>query len=243
MHKLMLNEVSGYDTDSASFAPITADFSGLNLIGIVADLEETAVSLLRIIAGLMRPAAGEVLYDGSDIYSLTEEKRSKMMRKTGYIFDTGGLISNLMVMENVCIPYDFVHPGNNYEQKMERIRSLLHIFDIDENILQKRPSMLNKGEVKMINYVRTYAPQPEIVFIEAPLSKVNKLREHIVEQFILDLALGEGVTHFFAAQRFSSLVNYADAIIAIKKEEATFFKKEDDIRNSFNFREFFDLED
>lgn len=219
---------------------LSADLTGRRLIGIVAEPEEPAITLLRILAGLQHPLQGEVRYNGRDIYQASEEERSKLIRANSYVFDTGGLISNLSVVENLSLPYDFVKKERSKEEKLAEMLSLVRMFGLDDSILQKRPSMLRKSEVKLVNYIRAFLIDPCVAFIELPFTRMNKANEHTLEELILKRAFELGKTHIFATQRNSNLVANADAIIAIKKGEAFIFHDADGESRRFDYDVFFE---
>ncbi len=226
--------------ERAGFSTLTADLTGRRLIGIVAEPEEPAITLLRVLAGLQQPLQGEIRYNGRDIYQVSDEERSKLIRANSYVFDTGGLISNLSVIENLSLPYDFVKKDRSEEDKLAEMLSLVTLFRLDNAILQKRPSMLGKSEVKLVNYIRAFLIDPGIAFIELPFSRMNKTNEHTLEELILKRAFELGKTHIFATQRNSNLVAKADAVIAIKKGEAFFFHNADGENRRFDYDLFFE---
>lgn len=243
MIEIALKDVNCNPDEGEGFSGLTADLTGMRLVGIVAEPEESAILLLRILAGLHKPAGGEVHYNGSSFYDLSDEARSKLIRKNSYVFDTGGLISNLSVLENISLPYDFVNKDHPEEQKMSELKRLITKFNLDEGILQKRPSMLNKSEVKLINYLRAFLVDPDVVFIELPLARMSKTNEKILDELILERAHGNGKTHIFATQRNLKLVEKADAIIAIKKGEAVFHPVEGAEKRAFDYYGFFERQE
>lgn len=240
MSEMVIRGVNCLPEEGEGFSGLDADLTGKRLVGIVAEVEESAILLLRILAGLHKPVAGEILYDGKSLYGITEEERSKLIRLNSYIFDSGGLVSNLSVLENISLPYDFVEIDSTEEKKMEEIKGFLSLFSVDRAILAKRPSMLNKSEIKIINYIRAFIIDPEIAFIELPFSRLNKTNEKKLEEFLINRSFKNRKTHIFATQRYSKLLETADAVIAIKKSTATCFTREDNGKAAFDYGLFFE---
>jgi len=61
-------------------------------------------TLLRHLIGLLRPAKGEVLYDGESLWSAPPENRARMMRRFGVLYQSGALWSSMTLAENVALP-------------------------------------------------------------------------------------------------------------------------------------------
>ena len=62
-------------------------------------------TLLNILAGLDKPSEGKVYIDGTDIFNLSEEKRTLLRReKIGFVFQAYELLYSLTVTENIRLP-------------------------------------------------------------------------------------------------------------------------------------------
>src|SRR5690349_5472013 len=61
-------------------------------------------TMLRAMIGLLRPAQGDVLYDGTALWQEDEEKRLALQRRFGVLFQSGALWSSMTLAENVALP-------------------------------------------------------------------------------------------------------------------------------------------
>ncbi len=240
MNEIVIRGVTCLPGEGEGFTGLDADLTGRRLVGVVAEVEESAILLLRIIAGLHKPAAGDILYDSSEIYAMNDDDRSKLIRRNSYIFDSGGLVSNLSVLENISLPYDFVEIEATEEEKMAGIKEFLTLFGVEETILERRPSMLNKSEIKIVNYIRAFVIDPEVAFIELPFSRLNKANEKKLEEFLVHRSFSNRKTHIFATQRYSKLLEMADAVIAIRKNTAIYFPRDEGGKATFDYQQFFE---
>lgn len=222
------------------FEDVTIDLTGSKLIAIIADNEDTAHSLLRIIAGLLSPDSGEVMIAGKSFYAESEEERSMIRRKNSYVFDAGGLVSNLSVLENIMLPLDFRRHQLTIEEKMKKITDLISYFELDPEIINKRPSQLSRPESKLINFIRGYAIEPEVIMIESPYSRLNKNYEMLIENIILESAFKKDIIHLFSQGFESDLIDKSDMILAIYEGKASIFSKTAGSYDEFNFTDFFE---
>ena len=61
-------------------------------------------TLLRHLLGLDRPASGEVIIDGDDIYDRDEDALQQILRKVGVLYQSAALFGSMTVAENVALP-------------------------------------------------------------------------------------------------------------------------------------------
>src|SRR5690606_27475850 len=61
-------------------------------------------TVLRLIGGQVKPEAGQVLFDGTDITTLDRDGLFKVRRRMGMLFQLGALFTDLSVFENVAFP-------------------------------------------------------------------------------------------------------------------------------------------
>ncbi|HPT73151.1 MAG TPA: ATP-binding cassette domain-containing protein [Candidatus Cloacimonadota bacterium] len=66
--------------------------------------------LLKIMAGILPPSHGKVLYDGIDLYEAEPDTLKTIKREIGFSFQVDGLLSNLTVEENILLPVRFFEP-------------------------------------------------------------------------------------------------------------------------------------
>jgi len=241
MTKIELINIGLNHSDGISLLQgVSVDMTGCRLIAILADTEDTAHSLLRVIAGFLSPDTGDVMFSGKNFYADNEEDRSAIMRRNSYVFYAGGLISNLSVLENIMLPLDFRRHLLSYEEKMEKVEKLVSYFKLAPEIINKRPSQLSRTELKLINFVRGYAIEPEAIMIESPYSRLNKNYEMLIENIILESAFKKDIVHLFSQDFESDLIYKADMILAINEKKVSIFSKSAESFDEFNFTEFFE---
>ncbi|KAI4448395.1 putative ABC transporter ATP-binding protein [Eubacterium plexicaudatum ASF492] len=95
-------------------------------------------TLLNILAGLDRPSKGKVYIDGTDIFNLSEEKRTLLRReKIGFVFQAYELLHSLTVTENIRLP--------ELESDTDYVRELLDALEI-RKYEKCYPDQLSGGE-------------------------------------------------------------------------------------------------
>ena len=130
-------------------------------------------TLLKILGGLLPPTTGKVLLDGQDIYAMNAEQLAQVRRqKIGFIFQDFRLFPEYTVQDNILIPFYLDHRAPD-EQMLHKLTEILGIA----GKLHSRPAQLSGGQQQRVAIARTLAPEPQVLFMDEPLSNLDaKLR-------------------------------------------------------------------
>src|SRR6266571_1231027 len=123
--------------------------------------------LLRHVAGLVRPDAGEVRVFGRNIERLSEEALLPVRRRMGYVFQGAALFDSLTVRDNVAYS---LHEHTNLDAQTitARVRHLLSLVGLDEGVQDKLPAELSGGMRKRVGIARALAIDPEVMLFDEP---------------------------------------------------------------------------
>ena len=144
--------------------------------------------LLRIIAGLVRPDAGEVSLFGTRIESLREEQMLGLRRRTGFVFQGAALFDSLSVFENVAYPLR-EHTGMPLGEITDRVHRFLALVGLpgtDELL----PAELSGGMRKRVGIARALVMEPEVVFFDEPTAGLDPTNARLVAELIAQLREG-----------------------------------------------------
>ncbi len=111
-------------------------------------------TLLNILAGLDKPSKGKVCIDGTDIFHLSEEKRTLLRReKIGFVFQAYELLHSLTVIENIRLP-----ELTKDAQYVEELLDALKIRQYEKSY----PDQLSGGEQQRTAIARALVNHPPI---------------------------------------------------------------------------------
>ena len=139
-------------------------------------------SLLNLLGGLDTPTEGSVLIDGTDIYSLNDEKRSVMRReKIGFIFQNFNLIPVLSVEENIAMPA--LLDGKKVDPA--EMDELLRILSL-ENRRTHRPNELSGGQQQRVSIGRALINHPPVLLADEPTGNLDTKNTTEVMNMLID---------------------------------------------------------
>ncbi|NJO37567.1 MAG: ABC transporter ATP-binding protein [Rhizobiales bacterium] len=131
---------------------------------------------LRTIAGLERPDAGAVTFNGRDLTLAPVQGRGMAM-----IFQTFALYPHLSVRDNFAYPLKQRKvPASEARASIERIAAMLKIT----HTLQRKPATLSGGEQQRLAIGRALIQNPELLLLDEPLTNLDaKLRHETRAEF------------------------------------------------------------
>ena len=126
-------------------------------------------TLLRMIAGLERPTAGEILIGGQVVNDLPPRARRIAM-----VFQSYALYPHMSVFRNIAFPLKAAGmPRAEIPQKVEWAAALFGI----ERLLERKPRQLSGGERQRVALARAVVREPAVFLLDEPLSNLDaKLR-------------------------------------------------------------------
>jgi putative ABC transport system ATP-binding protein len=119
-------------------------------------------TLISILAGLMVPSAGQVMFEGQDITRLDEAQRARLRaRRIGIVFQSGNLIPFLTAAENVKQAIKLVRGP----KAGKRARELLGELGLGGR-MRHLPRQLSGGEVQRVSIAVALANEPDLLLAD-----------------------------------------------------------------------------
>lgn len=132
--------------------------------------------LLKCLAGILSPDAGEVRFDGRPWTDASA--RADFRRRCSFLFQNNALFDSLTALENVALPLEQTTSLSNREI---RARSLDALRQLEiEDAADRHPGQLSGGMQKRLALARAIVTQPELVFFDEPTAGLDPLRRNAV---------------------------------------------------------------
>ena len=160
--------------------------------------------LLKTLTGLHRPNSGEVVIDGKPVESLHDGQKASLI---GVLFQQGALFSSLSVAQNVMLPLR--EHAKLEDEERERIAAMkLQLAGLPAENGIKFPSQLSGGMVKRA----ALALDPRILFLDEPTSGLDPTTAGGIDELILQLNEGLGVTVVIVTHDLNTLFDVCDRV-------------------------------
>ncbi|MBI9104233.1 MAG: amino acid ABC transporter ATP-binding protein [Spirochaetales bacterium] len=127
-------------------------------------------TLLRILAGLLKPNSGKLCVNGEEVHF--REKQLREYRKhMGMVFQAYNLFPHLTALGNIILPLEKVH-GKRRDEAVDIALSLLDRFGLKDHA-DKKPAELSGGQKQRVALSRAMAIKPKILLLDEPTSALD----------------------------------------------------------------------
>lgn len=169
---------------SAGAAPVINDLTMDVPVGAVTTLTGPSGSgkstLLYLLALMIRPSSGQVLWDGVAVSALSDAQRSRMRAaEVGFIFQDALLDPSRTVLANVCDSALFA--GMPHALATVRARELMSRFGV-EHRGDHRPGEISGGQAQRVAICRALLTDPRVIFADEPTGNLDEDSAEIVWQ-------------------------------------------------------------
>jgi ABC-type Fe3+/spermidine/putrescine transport system ATPase subunit len=174
------------------------------LVAIVGPSGTGKSTLLRLIAGLLVPDRGDVLFDGQSMLKIPPEKR-----KAALVFQENQLFPFMTVAQNIAFGLKIQRLGRaTIQARVAEMLDLVQLSDYGE----RYPQQLSGGQQQRVALARALAIRPRLWLLDEPLSQLDAELRQELRQHIKGLQQQFGITTLFVTHDQSEAVALADRI-------------------------------
>jgi ABC-type lipoprotein export system ATPase subunit len=180
-------------------------------VAVVGPSGSGKTTLFHIIAGLLRPAQGEVHVNGVSLGALRESDCDRFRAETiGYVFQSFNLLPALSALDNVCLALDVCHRGTHAARRA-RASALLHDLGLGAR-LSHRPEALSAGEQQRVAVARALANDPAVLLADEPTAHVDpETREVVLAHLFREVSTGNKI--LLVATHDHTLLSRFDTVV------------------------------
>jgi phospholipid/cholesterol/gamma-HCH transport system ATP-binding protein len=175
-------------------------------------------TMLKLIAGLVRPAAGTVLVDGEDVAQLGERALGKVRRKLGMMFQGGALLDSLTVFDNLAFPLH-EHRALAAPAIAEAVCRRLRDVGL-EGVDALLPGQLSGGMTKRVALARALMMDPVILLCDEPFSGLDPISQRRVEDLLVRVNREQQITMIVVSHHIPATVRMADHVVMLLPDRA-----------------------
>lgn len=170
--------------------------------------------LIKHLIVLLRPGSGEVYFKDRRIDNLEESELNRIRVHFGFLFQGGALFDSLSVAENILFPIRQHYRVTASSGVDELVRSKLAMVGLD-GFQDYYPARLSGGERKRVALARAIALNPEVILYDEPTTGLDPIRADTINELILKLQRGLGVTSVVVTHDMKSAYKVADRIVML----------------------------
>ncbi|WP_238996710.1 ABC transporter ATP-binding protein [Paenibacillus pinistramenti] len=162
-------------------------------------------TLLSMMAGLLKPTAGEVLQDGHPI-------RKGANSRAGYMLQHDYLFPWRTILDNALIGLELTHQLT--EERIQKVKDLLDGMGLG-GTWDLYPNQLSGGMRQRVALVRTLATDPEVLLLDEPFSALDYQTKLQLEDLIADTLRERRKTAVLVTHDLSEAIAVSDRVIVL----------------------------
>ena len=169
-------------------------------------------SILNMIAGLLPPDDGLVVWNGETLYDRAKRIDVPVhRRRIGYVFQDGRLLPHLSVARNL----DYGRWMNGLPRDPAHEAQIVDLLDIG-SLKQRRIGALSGGERQRIAIGRAMLSRPRLMLLDEPLSSLDEARKAEIMPYLLRLKSDFRLPMVYVSHVETEIDALADEVITIR---------------------------
>ena len=164
-------------------------------------------TILRMLAGLERPDAGDIYIDGERVNDVPPAKRG-----IGFVFQSYALFRYMSIFDNIAFGMKVNHTDG--ARISSRVSELMELMEL-KGLEKRYPSQLSGGQRQRVAFARAIAPEPRVLLLDEPFAAIDAKVRKELRLWLKDTIHRLGITSVFVTHDQDEAVEIADHILII----------------------------
>lgn len=166
-------------------------------------------TIMRMVAGLEMPSAGDILIDDHSVLGIPPRDRNVAM-----VFQSFALYPHMSVRDNILFPLVARKvPKPQRQPKLDQVSRMLGI----EELLDRRPTRLSGGQQQKVALARALVRDPELFVFDEPLSSLDAKIRSLARAELRLLHDRTGITMLYVTHDQVEALGLADRVAVINQ--------------------------
>ena len=232
---ICINGISKNFGDFGALDDVSLSVPEGQLVALLGPSGSGKTTLLRIIAGLEKADAGEILFDGENI-----AQKSVAERQVGFVFQNYALFRHMSVAENIGFGLDVRPRGSRPTRKeiQDRVQKLLQLVKLEE-LASRYPDQLSGGQRQRVALARALAIEPKVLLLDEPFGALDAKVRKELRRWLRILQTKMKLTTILVTHDQEEAMDVADRIVILNQgrieQDDTPENVYDEPRNAFVF--------
>ena len=186
---------------------VSFDIGKGRLIGLLGPSGGGKTTILRMLAGLETPDAGDIYFHNKRVNDLPPQKRG-----IGFVFQNYALFRHMTVFDNVA--FGLKVQKKKKAEIRERVLHLLKLTGL-AGLESRYPQQLSGGQRQRVAFARALAPEPELLLLDEPFAAIDAKVRKELRTWLKEMINRLGITTIFVTHDQEEAVEVADEIMII----------------------------
>ncbi|HEY0505538.1 MAG TPA: sulfate/molybdate ABC transporter ATP-binding protein [Lysobacter sp.] len=210
---LHIRQLSKRYSDVAALDAVDLDIASGELVALLGPSGSGKTTLLRVIAGLLHPDSGQLLFGNDDATRLSLRERN-----VGFVFQHYALFKHMTVAENIAFGLRS-RPRSRRPDKAtiaRRVDELLGLIQLPE-LGGRYPEQLSGGQKQRVALARALAIDPNVLLLDEPFGALDAKVRVELRRWLRRLHDQTGQTTLFVTHDQEEALELADRVVVLRE--------------------------
>ena len=170
-------------------------------------------TLLKLIGAQLRPQRGSIEVDGQNVHRLSRRELYRLRRRMGMLFQTGALLTDLTVFDNVAFP---LREHTQLSEALIRHLVLMRLHAVGlRGARDLMPSELSGGMARRVALARALMLDPMMIMYDEPFTGQDPISMGVLLELIANVNAALGLTSVMVSHDIAEALTISDYVILI----------------------------
>ena len=186
-------------------------------------------TMLRLIGGQLKPDAGDILFEGGSIPSMSRKELYAARTKMSMLFQSGALFTDMSVFDNIAFP---LREHTKLSEALIKLVVLMKLQAVGlRGAKDLMPSELSGGMARRAALARAIALDPELIMYDEPFAGQDPISMGVLVKLIKSLNEVLGLSSLIVTHDLTEVMSIADHVIIIADQGVIGAGTPDEMRN------------
>ncbi|QNQ64182.1 ABC transporter ATP-binding protein [Brucella sp. 6810] len=208
-----------YQTRSATLKildNVSFDIARGEVVGLVGESGSGKTTIGRSVLRLIEPTAGQIMFDGADVATLSAREMRRQRRRMQYIFqDPFASLSPRMTIGEILMEGLNIQGIGTKAERLERARKALEQVELPPDTINRYAHEFSGGQRQRIGIARALTLEPDFIVADEPVSALDVSIQAQVVNLLRDLQQRLGLTMLFISHDLAVVEYICDRVIVL----------------------------
>jgi phospholipid/cholesterol/gamma-HCH transport system ATP-binding protein len=216
--------------DRKVFDGISLDIPRRGITAIMGPSGTGKTTLLKLIGGQLKPDQGTIEVDGLDVQQLSTNELFALRRRMGMLFQSGALLTDLSVFENVAYP---LREHTQLNESMIRYLVLLKLNAVGlRGAADLMPAELSGGMSRRVALARAIALDPMMIMYDEPFTGQDPISMGVLVSLISELNSALDICSIIVSHDVPDTLSISDQVYIISTGKVVGSGSPDELKDS-----------